>query len=211
MSDPTSPTPAAVPAAPTAPDAATSPTGVAIVPAKVVPYLLGALAVLGVLIGLGAGTSPTIPRLVPAEPYLQGLASILTVLLGLTPGLRKLAMILLLPAATSLSGCAWWQRTEPKLVDCAEQTLASSLPDVVVEVGAAINNPDGVNWQADLEQLALKRGFDLVACALGVVISSIESGGGGAGAGSQTPSVASSVRLVRAYSYLETHPARLKR
>jgi hypothetical protein len=192
-------TPPAVPA---------SPTGVAVIPAKVVPYLLTVLAVLGSLIALGVGDAPVLPILRPAEPYMQALAAVLTALLGLTPGLRRAAVVLLCVGSLSMTGCLHLKPGgEAKLIACGTSALQSEVVGVMPDVVEAISGGP-VDWQPQLDAVIARVG-GAALCALAVLIANLEVGGG-AGAGVAQPATApqypNSVLLMRAYSYQAAHP-----
>jgi len=154
------------------PDPPVSPTGVAIIPAKIVPYLLAGLALLGALIGLGMGTPPVLPVLVPAVPYMQKAVAILTVVLGLTPGLRKAAPMVLLALALLWSSPASAQVTYSvgPTIPLLKYTPGQTHP-VSVQPGA------GVQLSLSLEQLQkpiLGKSWDMLsldAMAFGTIIS----------------------------------------
>jgi hypothetical protein len=129
-------------------------------------------------------------------------------------GFAGIRFALVLCLISTLASCAWWQKVEPKFVDCAQKTCVDALPSVITEVNGALNTP-GFDWQTGLEQIATNRGFELVACALQVIVSSLESGGGGDGVGhpelNLTAGMPPSVKLIRAYSYMQEHPVTTKK
>jgi hypothetical protein len=150
-----------------------SPTGTAIIPAKVVPYLLAVLAVLGALIGMGVGEHPVLPALAPAEGYLQAAAAVITALLGLTPGLRRAVVVLLCLGAISMSGCAWWQKTGPKLATCAVKAVSDQVPALVPVLDDMTKHNAGGDLKDRVGALATTAGIDAVFCALQVLFASI--------------------------------------
>lgn len=209
MADETVPAPVVTPPVVTPPTPPLSPTGTPIIPPKAFGWIT-----LGVSLGLAVlgALALALPEYRWPGIALGVLSAVAGVLGMASPGLRKSAPVLLVALALGLSGCAWWQRVEPQLADCGRAEVGPVLSDVVQEVGVALNTP-GTDWQAALASIAVKRGFDALACALQVVVSSLETGPGGCGVGGElTPPglLPASVRLLRAYSYLDAHPVQYR-
>jgi hypothetical protein len=128
-----------------------------------------------------------------------------------TPSNLKLLVVgfLAVGIASSSSGCAWFKSNSAKLVDCTEQAIARQLPALVPEVSKALNG-DALDYDGDMNRVILAAG-DAGVCALQLVIATIESGKGGAGAGFDARAgfgPPDSVKLLRAYSWLQAHPTR---
>jgi hypothetical protein len=144
------PDPAAPAALPYQTPPPTSPTGVAIIPARVVPYILALLAIVGALIGLGMGTPPALPVLVPAVPYLQAGSVVLLALLGATPGLRRAAVVVLCVASVSLlAACPHPTPIQRQAITCATDIGSAELahaPQIVAAIGSQ-------DWLSALEQI----------------------------------------------------------
>ena len=150
-----------------------SPTGAAIIPAKIVPYLLAVIAVLGALIGLGVGDHPVLPALGPLEGYMQALAAVLGVLLGVTPGLRRAVPVLLLGGALLFGAPARAQIT---------WAAGPSVPLMLVEPGAPhpVSIVPGAGLQLSFSDQRLTRAIggkswdmlDVTALAFGSLVKS---------------------------------------
>ena len=148
-----------------------SPTGAPFVPAKVVPYILGALAVVGVLLGAAldpdGASGPTlaaIPALTPYVGCLSALEALLFAALGASPGLRKVVPLVLV-AALALPGCVHLKEIGRATLDCSTAALAKGSGEILGTVLDVIAGPSD-KWRDDLDMLALKAGSAVVLCAV---------------------------------------------
>jgi len=109
------------------------------------------------------------------------------------------------------SACVHWNKPklEAGLKQCAAGFVDAEVQGILPDVLKAIQG-DKADWQAQLDQVLMRGGMAAI-CALGVVISTLESGTGGtAGAMPlvmQPPEAGGlprAVVLLRAYSYVES-------
>lgn len=87
--------------------------------------------------------------------------------------MKKLAAaVMLLLAATSTTGCAWFQAKETAvkdvLIDCAKQDLGASVAEAGESILLTVIDvivQGGTDWEKDLSLLEGKYGADALACA----------------------------------------------
>jgi hypothetical protein len=146
-----------------------SPTGQPRIPASLVPYILGAMAVVGAL--LACGIDPDGPEL-PLVPFLARFVTPLTALEGLlgallaaSPGLRKIGPVVLLVGAMTMSGCATFKSIGRKTVECSNPHLMQGAGEVFGKVGDILRGSSGA-YRDELDRLALQVGAQVVLCAV---------------------------------------------
>lgn len=194
MPDPT-PTPAPV-----------SPTGAPILPPKVAQW--ASIVLVAALAGLGSAVAmwPESKGLQVALAIVTALAAVLGIA---SPGLRRVSVVLLCLAPLALGGCEHVRLkpgTDRLLVKCAGDAIQAEVQGVLPDVARALQGT-AVDWQPKLDDLVAKAG-GAVFCALAVLVSNLEVGGG-AGVGivqPASPRYPDSVLLMRAYAYQAAHP-----
>jgi hypothetical protein len=163
---------------------AASPTGKALVPAALVPYVLGLLAIVGALLFAGAGSPPMLPVLTPYMGQLGVLELVLFTLLGASPGLRRaipMALVLVL-ALPMLSGCATIDRAGPKIVDCFAQECVDAGRELAPDIAAALARPAGQIPAAldTLKAQAVAKGgtslLEALGCSLVAILGEMSAG-----------------------------------
>lgn len=183
-----------------------SPEALAIIIVPVVAYIIAtktkAASNTNALINNGHFDAPPAPRAEPSpEPSKVPPSAASIVLVALALGFGSLA----------LGGCAHFdgKAFERKVISCGEKAVADQLtPDLIKQVGGALAG-DSVNWDSNLDRLIASAG-DAAICALQALISTLESGGGGAGIEPAallpaTPGAPDRpTLLLRAYSYRES-------
>lgn len=152
-----------------------SPTGQPLVPARVVPYLLFILAVVGAVLVADL----ELPARVVTGLKLAEIA--LLAALGASPGLRRAAPLALLLLVLPMSGCAWWQRSEPRVVDCFSDACAQAAPGFAADLSHALSDSATVDVRLDaLKAQTLARGgatlLDALGCALLAMVEEMSAG-----------------------------------
>lgn len=183
-------------------DEGTSRTGEPLIPPrvfKVVALVYGALVVtLGTLLGF----FPDVRALQVVSALLVALGPVLGIA---SPGLRKVAIVLLLVGVTFTgSGCALSQRVgktaelaAPQLIDCTLEAGKEAFPAMVAEVfGQLMAKVDGGSFEVEpvIDELLAKAQNPFLPCVISAVLQAWVQAGSGAGV--EMPATAEKARLL---------------
>lgn len=176
-----------------------SPTGEPWLPPAIARWVT--LAVVAALAGLGAAVA-MYPDCRPLQIALAVVTAVAAVLGIASPGLRRLAVPLLVAGSlVTSSGCAWFQG-QPKLradlSACATTVVVGEVEALMGEAATALQQHPN-DWDAHLDAL-LARGGQAALCAVLALADALSSGTGG----SQTDPLGDYDRALRA-AYLRTY------